>query len=260
MLWIILLIVINILIFAPLVRLRNKNKYMVSLFEKGNVIVFGRKGKGKDLIFNYVIHKRKKSYLSNISYGEKGKIEPITTLELGNNTYESFINDEIVKQTRDETKEGVDYYISDAGVFLPSQYTTLLDKKYKSLPIYYALSRHLYNSNIHANTQALSRLWNKLREQADSYIQACDTKNFGIFLITKYRIYDKYTTAEQEQRPIKYNILSNKLKRNKIEELESLNGQIIEGYIIQLKRNITYNTRHFKDVVFDNDPKPTKAV
>lgn len=260
--WIIILIVIDILIFAPIVRFTNKNRYLVSLFRHGNVIVFGRKGKGKDLIFNYVIHKRKKEkYISNISYGLDGKLEPITSLELGNNTYESFINDEINKQTRDESKEGVDYYISDAGVFLPSQYTTLLDKKYKSLPIYYALSRHLYNSNVHANTQALSRLWNKLREQADSYVQACDTRNFGIFLVTKYRIYDKYTTAEQEQKPIKYNILSNKLKRNKIEELESLNGTIIEGYIIQLKRHITYNTRHFKDVVFNNDidPKPTKA-
>ena len=37
-------------------------------FKHGNVIVGGKKGKGKDLLFNYVIHKRHDYYYSNIDY------------------------------------------------------------------------------------------------------------------------------------------------------------------------------------------------
>lgn len=232
------------------------NKELVQRFKKGNVIVFGRKGCGKDLIFNYVIHKRKKqkeTYISNIDYGLNGTCEPLSTLELGENTYEDFINDNVKKQTYKPERENVDYYISDGGIFLPSQYNTLLDKKYKSLPIYYALSRHLYNSNVHVNTQALSRIWIKLREQADCYFQAVKTyKIFGL-LITKYKFYEKYQSAEQELNAIPISFFSNKLKKNKFDEMSAINGIIWTSYIIQRKRSITYDTRHFKSVVFESE-------
>ena len=83
---------------------------------------------------------------------------------------------------------------------LPSQYDTKLYKSYPSFPIFYALSRHLYNSNIHCNTQNLSRVWKALREQADFYIKCIEVKKpfilglFG-FLRIDFICYDKYESA-----------------------------------------------------------------
>lgn len=251
-----ILAIIAIFVITKILQYRRTNRELIQRFKNGNVIVFGRKGCGKDLIFNYVIHQRnkhKEPYMSNIDYGLNGNVEPLTTLELGNNTYENFINNEVIKQEYKPEREKVDYYISDSGIFLPSQYNTLLDKKYKSLPIYYALSRHLYDSNVHANTQALSRIWIKLREQADSYIHAVRTYKILGLLITKYTIYDKYTTAEQEIKPININIFSNKLKKTKAEEMTAINGTISQSFIIQRKRGISYDTRHFKKVVFGEE-------
>src|SRR5690606_12577738 len=113
--------------------------------------------------------------------------------------YENFINDNVQQIEKREQLECADIYISDAGIYLPAQYHYLLDKKYKSLPIFYALSRHLYNNNVHVNTQALNRVWDKLREQADSYFKALKTiKIFGL-LFTRVRYYETYQVANENR-------------------------------------------------------------
>lgn len=53
------------------------------------------------------------------------------------------------------------------------------------MPIFYALSRHLYNNNIHVNVQNLGRLWLKLREQADSFIRVLGTTDRGSYLLVR---------------------------------------------------------------------------
>ena len=89
-------------------------------FKNGNVIVSGKKGKGKDLLFQYIINRRRKFYYSNIDYGGKRKIIPLKDVSCSPNTYNSLINDNVEK-TPHKFKEKCDIYISDGGSFLPSQ-------------------------------------------------------------------------------------------------------------------------------------------
>lgn len=233
---------------------------IVNAFEDGNVIVFGKKGKGKDLIFNKVINTRGKNCYSNIQFNkEYCTIKSIKEFSVEPNTFESLLEDK-VKIIPKNLKEETDYYISDGGIFLPSQYSNILCKNYPSLPIYYALSRHLTNSNIHINTQYLGRVWDKLREQADKYIKADGTKCIFGFLITKFVYYEKYDTAMSNVSPYKSTGLF-KSSESRAEEEKHLAtyGEIKEGYIIQHKRRAVYDSRYFHLKMYGRVSPSTKS-
>lgn len=247
--------IIGLIILTVLfVRYKGQNAVLLARFQQGNTITFGRKGCGKDMIFNFVINHRRRKCYSNIQFNNRlCTTQRIDELSIAPNTYANFIDGEVTKVERDEKREGKDYYLSDAGVFLPSQYNAALDKIYPSFPLYYALSRHLYNSNVHLNTQALGRPWNKLREQADSYIQALRTYNvLNIVYVTRWRLYDKYSSAEAEVRPYRASAFSSKERKARQEEHRSLYGTVIEGYSVQFRWQLHYDTRHFKHIVFDD--------
>lgn len=240
----ILLIIITLIFFYY----RMKTAELIKHFEKSSVLVFGKKGKGKDILFQHVIKNRKKSYYSNIPYGYKYNHLEIRDINLDPNTYEDFINGSI-KKVDNTLKDKLDFYISDAGVYLPSQYHGLLDKNFKSFPIYFALSRHLNLMNIHANTQALNRVWDKLREQFDYYIRVKRTiRIFNLFFTTFY-IYDRYQTAKMELEPMKRkfgNEFNNAMQR----QYESMNGEIKKHTIVTRKSVLKYDTRYFKSIVY----------
>lgn len=237
-----------ILISIPFVVMSFNSAFIIKLFQSDSVIVFGKKGKGKDLLFQHVIKKRKKPYYSNVPYGYKYEFLSMSDISLDPNTYESFIDDTIIK-VPNKLKDKQDYYISDAGVYLPSQYHSLLDKKYKSFPIFYALSRHLNLMNIHMNTQSLTRPWDKIREQAGYYIQAVGKISLPFIIFHRVRIYDRYQTAKMEVRPLK-RVMSNQFNNAISRQHESNNGLIKEKWIFTLKRNIKYDTRYFKNIVY----------
>lgn len=231
---------------------RKGKKELINTFTNGNVIVYGLKGHGKDLIFNKVINARNKHCYANIQYNkilcEKRDIKDFS---VSPNTFENVLenNVKIVKKTNEEE---TDFYISDGGIFLPSQYSNTLIKKYPSLPIYYALSRHLTNSNIHINTQYLGRVWDKLREQASYYIWAESTKRIGKYLITYFTIYDNYDTAMAKEKKIKSSALLTRAEtRAKIEEQESKAGLIKELKIIQKISDCKYDTRQFHEIFYN---------
>ena len=94
-------------------------RYVVKGFEHGNTIVDGHKGKGKDLVFQYVINKRKKPYYANIDYGGEHTNISCREISIEPNTYDNFINDKVTPIKR-EFVENKDFYISDGGIFLPS--------------------------------------------------------------------------------------------------------------------------------------------
>ena len=104
---------------------------MISYFEKCNVIVFGKKGTGKDLIFQKVINSRKDTYYSNISYGGDYKDIEVSELTTGN-TYNDFIQNKINLCNKIDEREGKDIYLSDCGIILPSQYDSTLHKVFPS--------------------------------------------------------------------------------------------------------------------------------
>lgn len=248
----IILILLLLVVIAVVWRLEKNAKFIAGRFEQGNVIVFGQKGKGKDLIFQKIIRLRKKKYFSNVNYGYDWNYISLGELRLGNNTYESFIEGAVEVVEKNEQLEGADIYISDAGIYLPSQYHYLLDKKYKSLPIFYALSRHLYNNNVHVNTQALNRVWDKLREQADSYFKALRTFRFCGLLFTKVRYFETYETASENRAPMRRRML-NKYSKALSDEYQAYNGLVFDIWIVQRISKVKYDTRHFHEVVFGRE-------
>ena len=232
-------------------RFTDGKKLLCDTFNEGNVICFGKKGKGKDMIFNKVINARGVNCYSNIQFNkELCTIKSIKDFSVEPNTYIDLLenNVTIVKKTN---KEQTDFYISDGGIFLPSQYSNNLCKLYPSLPIYYALSRHLTNSNIHINTQYLGRVWDKLREQADRYIKADGTKCIFGFLVTKFIYYEKYESALSQVLPYESTGLfkSNESRAEEEKHLATY-GTIKVGYIIQHKSRIYYDSRYFHKVMY----------
>lgn len=221
---------------------------LLNNFKRCNVIVAGKKGTGKDSLFQWVVKKRKKeAYYSNISYGYNFQEIKLTEVSTAPNDYNKIVNDEIEKQPH-TIKEKADIYISDIGIFLPSYMDSTLYKKFPSMPIFYALSRHLYSNNVHCNTQNIERGWKALREQADFYCICKKTfKIFG-FLITKVVTYDKYDSAKQGLLPIKTRMM-NKYSKAEVDIYKATHGDIRQGHIIQRVKSIKYNTRAFEEIL-----------
>lgn len=229
------------------------NRNLLWNFKHCNVIVAGKKGSGKDLLFQGIIHKRKDYYYSNISYGGKHKIVTLEDVSVKPNSYLNMVKNDIVKSPH-KFKEGKDIYISDIGNFLPSYMDSKLYQLFPSMPIFYSLSRHLYNSNVHCNTQNIERGWKALREQADFYVVVKRTyKIFGL-LITKYYSYDRYESAKQNLLPIKTRLI-NKYSKAQVDLYNAQNGEIRKGYFFQRKRKIEYNTRAFEKVLLKGKRK-----
>lgn len=228
--------------------------FLNNVFKKNNVIVFGKKGTGKDLLFQAVVNDYRSDIYSNISYNKKSKLINLKDLELKNNTFDNFVNGNIVIEEKINEYEGKDFFISDIGVMLPSQYDTKLYKLYPSFAIFYALSRHLYNSNIHCNTQNLSRVWKALREQADFYIKCLEVKKpfilglFG-FLRIDFICYDKYESANNSLLPLP-NGLFNKFLDANVKQYYATNGMIEKKFILVHKSEIHYDTRAFHEKIF----------
>lgn len=216
-------------------------------FKHCNVLVGGKKGSGKDLLFQYVINKRNKPYYANILYGGKGKKITLKDVSCAPNDYERITNNQIVKSPH-IFKEKSDIYISDIGIFLPSYMDSKLYNKFPSMPIFYALSRHLYLNNVHCNTQNIERGWKALREQADFYIIVKRTWSIPFFLITKFYTYDKYESARQGLTPVKTRLI-NKYSKAETDIYKATNGDIRQGFIIQRKTKVKYDTRAFEKIL-----------
>jgi len=216
-------------------------------FKHCNVIVAGKKGTGKDLLFQWVINKRKDFYYANIPYGHKHKVICIKDVSCMPNTYYNLIQNKVEKQPH-LFKEKKDIYISDIGNFLPSYMDSLLYKYFPSMPLFYSLSRHLYNSNVHCNCQNIERGWKALREQADFYIQVKRTYRIFCLFITKYYSYDRYESAKKNLLPIKTRLL-NKFSKAEADKYRAENGEIKKGFIFQWKWRLHYDTRAFEKIM-----------
>lgn len=248
---IILSLILVIFLLYVFIVCKVTNKRLKDYFKESSCIVYGAKGKGKDLIFQKVIYmKRKEPYYSNVNYGYQYYKEPLINLSVTPNTFKKFINDKIEIIVKNNKYEGIDYYISDAGVYLPAQYNGELNKRYQSLPIYYALSRHLYNSNIHMNTQFLGRAWNMLREQADKFIKACGKIKIGQWIFVKVMFYDRYESAMANILPMKKGGLFNKYYKAQYEQFISTYGEIKKGLFLIRINDIRYDTRVFHKILF----------
>ncbi|MCQ2088372.1 MAG: hypothetical protein MJZ37_09985 [Bacilli bacterium] len=243
----VLLIIFSIFVVVGQVSSVN---FIKKAFADNNVIVFGRKGRGKDLIFQTAINLRKKEYYSNLNYGGQYNFGSAKMLDLSPNDYTRLINNDIVVLDKEKYPyEHKDFYFSDGGIIFPSQYDTLLHKQYKTFPVAYALSRQLWNNNIHVNSQSLDRVWKALREQADYYIKCRRTIRLPFHLVVLYTTYEKYRSAEQELNPMPKHTF-NKEQRRIYEQYVATNGKIENKFIIISKRNIHYDTRAYHKIIF----------
>ena len=249
----IILFIVALLVFLLVFTTYKINKsFLLRKFEEGNVIVAGKKGKGKDLLFQYVINNRKQHYYSNISYGNDYHEIKLKDISTDLNTYTEIVEDNITK-TQHKFFECTDFYISDIGIFLPSYMDSKLYKQFPSMPILYALSRHLYNSNIHCNTQNIERGRKALREQADSYIIVRKTiKIFNYFFITKFTFYDKYETAKANILPLKKRF-GNKFSKAEQDLFNANNGLVKNMYIVKTKKSLNYDTRAFEKILLEGE-------
>lgn len=238
------------------------SKDIVRIFRKGNVIVAGHKGRGKDLLFQYVISRREKDgerHAANIRYTKKTQLRSISYYELTNNSLKNFISGKFETESKQFTQHE-DFYISDAGVHLPSHESHRLDKDYPTLPTVYALSRHLGEFNIHANTQDYLRLWNKLREQAD-YCITCEKCRvlFGKIVFQRIIIYDRPQSAFEGILPYKINKSifhpgSSSETRARADEFNARYGYVRRRFFWWIMPKIHYDTRAFYRKLYKNAP------
>lgn len=219
--------------------------WLASEFRRCNVEVFGKKGSGKDLIFAHVIYLRGEKHYANMPYNTDTEVRRVGDLTLGANKFKNVLAGNFYKMPP-QFEEQCDFYISDGGIFLPCQYNKELNDAYPSMPMFFALSRQLYNMNIHVNVQAPTRIWDKLREQADSYIKVRRSRDKGEYMAVDCVCYDNYTLAVNGTLPE-----------------DNRTSSVAEYRRFRVyKSELEYDTRFFKDVFLesaDGENVPFKA-
>lgn len=183
--------------------LNNGIGQLVKLSKQGNISISGIKGSGKDVMQGNIVARKKSRYVSNMDYTRDARYIPLnlTQFNMGGNTYENFISGNIAHYSY-PYEDGVDVIISDAGVYLPSQYDSQLDKKYPYLATWGALQRQLNDGQFHFNSQNHGRVWKKLREQCCDHYIRCDKciVILGIVIATYY-YYDKESSLLSKVKP-----------------------------------------------------------
>lgn len=261
----------------------HNNLYFKKLFPR-NLFIFGVKGAGKDLLMQTGIYLNRKEhkFLSNMDFGYSCKhVNDLTDIfSLGSNTFRTLVDGKPVPIQKKEGLEGKIFVLSDASIYFPSHEDHALKKAYPSYPLFYAISRHLYNMPFIVNTQVNGRLWKSLREQVqDGYIQALYTRGkrndflwncipiLNNFLIVKFRYYEKEESAVNGLLPFKKVALVNNLSDKTVymtsagatqEQYNAQHGLIKEGFVMIRKKCVKYDDRHFHELFF-GEKSPTSG-
>lgn len=225
-------------------------KKIIKLFEAGNVSVSGLRGRGKDLLMSNVVARRNMPYVCNVDYGGDHKDFSPMDYDCGGNTYHNFISGKIKKYVYPH-EDGTDIYISDAGIYFPAQYCNELNRHYGFFSTFMALSRHLGQCNVHYNAQNLNRVWDKIREQSDIYINCIWSKVIlRRFVIQKVILYEKYQSAVDRVPPYRPpKVRMNEDRRLQV-QMERQRYRIsfgdIKSRILVYRHKSNYDTRVFK--------------
>jgi hypothetical protein len=200
-----------------------------------------------------VVIRRDLDYVCNIDYG--GKYHPFSyeDLNCGCNEYSNFITGNINNYSY-PYPDGTDVYLSDAGIYFPSQYCNELNKRYQYMSVFQAISRHVGDCNFHFNAQNLNRVWDKIREQSDLYIMCRRCFYIFGFVLQFITIYDKYDSAVSRMRPLRLprpllaNSQTRMLRNIQLAQFEASHGRIVNR-ILFYKNRSTYNTRQFREIL-----------
>ncbi len=223
---------------------------IIKLFRDGNVCVTGLRGRGKDMLIANVVQRRKLDYVSNVDYGGKFHEFDPEALDCGKNTYKNFISGDVNYYSY-PYGDGTDIYLSDLGIYFPSQYCNELNKQYPYMATFQAISRHVGKCNFHFNVQNLNRAWDKIREQSDMYIlcRGC-VVIFGI-VFQVVRLYDNYESCCRRVKPFAVNmpLIGSGATRYQVRLARATyeaNHGYIKNKILIYRNKSSYDTRFFK--------------
>lgn len=227
---------------------------VIKAFERGNCMVCGLRGTGKDMLMSNVVVRRKKPYISNIDYGGEHIPIDFDALNVGGNKYDNFIEGRIKRYVY-PYPDGIDIYVSDAGVYFPAQYCGELNKRYAHLAVFQALSRHLGECNFHTNAQYIGRVWDKIREQSETYIKTnrCWVL-FGRLVVQQITLYERYEACASNLPPcaIKIPLMGDKtaimMAKTYVDRYTATNGEIKRKWLVYVNKS-SYDTRRFKKIL-----------
>ena len=240
-----ILIVLGLILFVLILKEISSRKLILGCFRDGNTITTGLRGRGKDLLFDWVINQRCVEYCSNVDYSKGNRYIEFNSeyLSLGGNNFMNFISGNIIPYEY-PLADKIDFYISDAGVYFPSQEVSTLNKKFPSYALFQALSRHLGDCNFHCNVQNFNRLWDKIREQSDCYILMRKTRwFFGRLHVMSGYVYDNYESCVKRIKPMKRRW--GRLGKIEFDKFTAAYGEIRKFKIHSLRKP-TYDSRRFK--------------
>lgn len=231
---------------------------VIKLFQRNNVIVFGVKGSGKDLLTGNVAVRRSLPYSSNVDYGGDYYPLDLPKLDLNGNIYRNFLDGDI-RPYLHPLPEMCDIYISDAGIYFPAQYNGELNKRYPTYAALQALLRHLNDSALHVNVQALNRVWDKIREQADQYILCrwCHVF-FKKIVMQRITVYEDYDAALKKVRPCRISVpwIGHKTEaRIARDRFRQQFGIVKNRFLIYINKS-TYDTRIFREILSGSKSSP----
>lgn len=226
------------------------------LFKNGSVCVTGMRGTGKDMLMANIAARRDQ-HISNVPYGDGYIPVDFALLDIKNDNH-ALVGGRVTPYYY-PYPEGVDLFISDIGIYFPSQFNDHLNKKYSTLPFFLALSRQLGRSNVHLNVQNLNRAWLMFREQSDTYIRCEWCKVFGKVVVQSVVVYDKYEACLARADPFWYpncpllaspeeKRLHRNNKRMAYQRYREQHGDVKRQYLVYVNKS-DYDTRYFKTLL-----------
>lgn len=233
-------------------------KKIIKMFETGNVCVTGLRGRGKDMLMSNVVVRRNLPYVCNVDYkGKRARYKKFNPLDYDTkNGFQNFIEGKLSPYEFPH-EDGTDIYISDAGVYFPSQYCSDLNKKYGGLVSFMALSRHLGACNVHINVQNLNRCWDKIREQSDIYISCNRCIVLFGFVFQLVTIYENYDSCVKRVPPFSMKRPFLNPDRQQQWEIAYNNYRCsygkVERRILFYRNKSKYDTRIFKSMLSQSE-------
>lgn len=225
-----------------------------------SLIIYGKKGKGKTLLCSEIDRRAPNGCLSNGDFKHKKSQEiNIADISVAPNTWEDILEGKISEIEKHEDWEGKPIIIDDAGIYLPNFADSMLKRKYPSMPIAFAVWRHLYNAPIHINSQDVERVWKLLREQQSGCIQCRKTIHIGPLGFIHCTYYDKIASASAGLLPMKKTIL-NKYNAAEVNQYEANNGLIKDFLIFAPTWRNKYDSRWFHKAFFGKEAPKRKKV
>lgn len=213
------------------------------------MVICGKRGTGKDTLMSYLAYK--KPHNSNVILQPNTNLIELNELFIPNLDRRELVNNSFEPISRDKyNKFDNPTFISDASIYFPSYDDSNLKKDYPSLPINYAIWRHLYKAGLHFNTQNIDRLYKILREQVSDCLMTKWCIYTPLYVVMSVRYYESAKDCIDKLKPIKINLM----KKDVNLEIEKSRRSEIKDYLLIIpRRMIRHDSYYFHRVIFGKE-------